>query len=500
MTESEASKFSSTRIYSWCSNNDDDDEAVALLGDIHKDQLQPKPESYSAHFYWLLSSLIALVGCKFIGLLSRLVVVSVVGHLGAHELAGMSLAQMLDTCSSLSFAYGMMSALDTLCGQSWTGAKDKTLIGLHLQRGLAIYAVVLIPIGIFWVVALQLLRNGDTEEDVIYYAGMYLIFFIPGDLSWTVYDMVASYLQAQGIMRVGAFCIAMSLPVTVAVKNILVAGNPFHLGVAGAALADAAPGISALVIIIIYTCFIAGSQGWGGWTIQCLRGWGSIIRLCIPAICLSLFQLGVPQLCTLAASRFGSATYLAAHFILLRTSQTVVSSIGRGLKQATTTRVGNLIGKGSLTDIKRAITILTLIAFVLGMTLSICLVIFQSSYPFLYTNDESVAKAVTEVLPVVALQLIVIPWSNLAMGICDGLGRQRIEVAVSSVSYFVIGLPLCYYFAFSLGWSIFGLWVGLTVSELVVAVILFAHLWMLDWTEELREIKKSIAKEQATYS
>ncbi|KAI9494265.1 mate-domain-containing protein [Zychaea mexicana] len=493
----------------------EDDEFDALLGIgcsnsnadccrnlerwCQQQQLQKKTgpqESYTEHFSWLFSSVMALVGCKFINQLAHLMTVSIVGHLGAKELAGLSLAQMLEKCGAGCFLVGMTSALDTLCGQAWTGAKDKTFIGLYLQRAIAIYTVMVVPIFTFWAMSLHLLRESGTDADVAHYAGVYLLFYVPGMLALAGFHMCGSFLQAQGIMRIGAYGAALSLPVTATANYIFVTGRPFKWGVSGAALADSMNPITIFTLVVSYTVFVTGRQGWGGWasTKSIFSGWWPIIRLAASAFCLNLFNSGIPQMCTLTASRFGT-TALAAYFILLRTDHTF-SAIGYALKYATITRIGNLMGQGSLADAKRAIVIGSCLATCIGMAPALVFLVFRQKYPYIYTNDDAVAALVSEALPVVALKQLLNPWNCFIMGICDGLGRQRVEAVITFVCYFVIGIPLGYISAFKWGWSIFGLWAGLVIAESVLTVILSLHLCTLNWSKESRQIKNCIVNQQ----
>jgi MATE family multidrug resistance protein len=62
-------------------------------------------------------------------------------------------------------------ALDTLCSQAWTGASDKTLVGVHLQRALVIQSIMLVPIGAVWWHGEYILLALNQEPDLAAYAG-----------------------------------------------------------------------------------------------------------------------------------------------------------------------------------------------------------------------------------------------------------------------------------------------------------------------------------------
>ncbi|KAI9244202.1 mate-domain-containing protein [Phascolomyces articulosus] len=451
-------------------------------------------ESYVSHLYWLLSSTIALMGALILLKVGGMVTISMVGHLGTDELAGMSLVHMLDECLSFCITAGMAATLDTLCGQSWTGTIDKTVIGLHFQRGLCIYLALYLPVVIFWGGSLIMLQNVNfVGPEVVHYASIYMSFIIPGSLVYGISYMLGAYLRAQGIMRVSFYGALVSFPVSAITNYVLMAGHPFSIGIAGAGIANAAASFSVCALSIGYIYWINGSQGWGGWTWDCLRGWIPTLRLFIPSLLLVILQLALPRLCSLAASRFGAAA-LGAHFILLNTNATCIS-FGISLKHAIVTRIGNLMGKGALADAKRTIMVGNLLALGTGMIVAILLVTFRSHYPFIFTNDQVTARIVSESLPLIALIQVFDSLGYNQIGIAYGIGRQRSTAWITFISYIFIGVPCCYFCAFSLGWSVYGLWMGNVVAEFLVCVLLFLHLNTLDWSKEARRIMNQIPKE-----
>lgn len=78
---------------------------------------------------------------------------------------------MFCNVSAWSVAFGTATALDTLCSQAWTGARDKTLVGVHLQRALVILSLMFIPIAIVWWNATHILLALNQEHDLAYLAG-----------------------------------------------------------------------------------------------------------------------------------------------------------------------------------------------------------------------------------------------------------------------------------------------------------------------------------------
>lgn len=78
---------------------------------------------------------------------------------------------MFVNVSAWSIAYGTTTALDTLCSQGWTGAKDRTIIGVHLQRAYLVLALLFIPIACVWWNATSIMLSFDQDPELAEFAG-----------------------------------------------------------------------------------------------------------------------------------------------------------------------------------------------------------------------------------------------------------------------------------------------------------------------------------------
>lgn len=73
-----------------------------------------------------------------------------VGHIGATELAAVSMGAMTANITGYATIQGIATALDTLCPQAF-GARKYTMVGEYFQKCTALIAVVMLPVLIAWV-------------------------------------------------------------------------------------------------------------------------------------------------------------------------------------------------------------------------------------------------------------------------------------------------------------------------------------------------------------
>jgi MATE family multidrug resistance protein len=52
------------------------------------------------------------------------------------------------------------------------------------------------------------------------------------------------------------------------------------------------------------------------------------------------------------------------------------------------------------------------------------------------------------------------------------MGRTRPAAVMNLIGYYMLGLPLAWWLAFRRGWGLVGLWLGLAVALMVIAILL----------------------------
>ncbi|KAJ2850826.1 ethionine resistance protein, partial [Coemansia erecta] len=187
-------------------------------------------------FRWLASSSIPLVATYFLQFSLGFANFVAIGNLGAKELAATSLAYMVSGLFALAPALGIASAMVTFCSSAFTASTDKTLVGLHFQRGIVAIVLHLIPTSIVFLNMEWLILCLGQDAEIAALCGQYMRIFLPGVLPWALYECTKRFLQAQGIMRASTIVILVAAPIHWINSYFLILSPTVGLGYAGAPL------------------------------------------------------------------------------------------------------------------------------------------------------------------------------------------------------------------------------------------------------------------------
>ena len=183
---------------------------------------------------------------------------------------------------------------------------------------------------------------------------------------------------------------------------------------------------------------------------------------------------------TVIISLFGAAA-LAAHAITLRMAG-VVYALTLGLSQAATVRVGYAVGRGNSRGMAESGWTALVIGSAFGLVIFAVLAGISDKLPWLFleggkAGTAAVASTAAGLLFLLgALNLAVGPTSS-AMAILRGFKDTRVPMVLCLTATWAIGMPVAYFAGFHLGWSAGGVWTGLVVAEVAMAILICARLF-----------------------
>ncbi len=394
-----------------------------------------------------------------------------VGHLSAVALAAVALGNLYFFGSTI-FGMGVLMALDPIIAQA-VGAKDELGVTRGLQRGLLLAAVITIPTTLLLLPAAWVLRLLAQPADVVPVAALYDWICAPGVFPVFAFIVFRQTLQAKHRMRPIVLTIILANLLNAALDWILIYGHwgmP-PSGVAGAAWAST---VSRWVMVLL----LLGA----GWT-SLLRHLHPIVpRLCELAPLRRMLLLGAPigfqfqieyaafAVIGLLMGVFGTEQ-LAGHQVALNlASFTFMVPLGVG--SAAAVLIGNAIGRHDPATARRQAGA-ALVCGTAFMSVSACVfILIPRQLAELYSTEIGVLALAAQLIPVAGVFQVFDGLQVVAGGILRGAGDTRIPMVINIAGFWVVMMPLSWFFGFRTSLGAVGLWYGLVGGLGAVALLL----------------------------
>ncbi|MBR1907863.1 MATE family efflux transporter [bacterium] len=196
----------------------------------------------------------------------------------------------------------------------------------------------------------------------------------------------------------------------------------------------------------------------------------SMVEIGLPislAICIEFLAF---NLITILMGRI-SGLYSAAESILVAIINTTFM-VPMSVSVATTIKVGYSNGAKNLEDIKRYSLVSCIISEIFMLLCGIIIAMFPVQIIKLFTSDAELIKIMIPIMILLAIFEITDGLQVTLSGIFKGLKDTKIVMITNVISYLVIGLPIGTYFAIIKEQNLFGFWIGLSVTSILLCVIL----------------------------
>jgi MATE family multidrug resistance protein len=213
---------------------------------------------------------------------------------------------------------------------------------------------------------------------------------------------------------------------------------------------------------------------WAGVQVARLK---RLLQLGAPAAGQILLEVGAWNLATFSAG-YLTPVALATHQIVLNYAS-VTYMVPLGISAAAAVSVGHAVGAGDVARAQRA----GWLALGLGTSFMLLAAVAFLTWPRplieLFTRDARVLSVGPGLLGIVAAFEVFDGIQTVSTGALRGLGETRAPMMANLVGYWALGLPLGFFLCFGLGLGIYGLWIGLTLALVVIALAVLAR-WRRD--------------------
>jgi MATE family multidrug resistance protein len=210
-----------------------------------------------------------------------------------------------------------------------------------------------------------------------------------------------------------------------------------------------------------------------------------LFRLGLPAAGHTALEIGAFTLVTFVVGAFGAAPLAAHHACLIMAAFTFMFPLGFG--SAAAVRVGTFIGAGQPKHARIAGWLCIGIAVAVMSCFAVGYLAFPRFLLRCFTDDPVVIDIGAKILLLVALFQIADGAQVSTTGALRGLGNTQAAMIANLIGHYPIGLALGLILCFMFKFGVVGLWVGLAMGLIAVALML-VRAWV-SHTRNLEELK-----------
>jgi MATE family multidrug resistance protein len=403
-----------------------------------------------------------------------------VGRLGPAAIGAVGLGNAIYYAPSL-FGIGLLLGLDTLVSQSW-GARRFDDCHRSLAQAIYIAAACTPVLMVYMLAGARIFTGHGVDPTVAFLTRDYVAILNWGTFPLLVYGGFRRYLQGVGRVRPVAFALITANLINLAGNWVLIYGHFGFpaMGVRGSALSTCAARVYMAAVLI-----------YAAWAHESKRGHALFAHWPAPdwTRIRALLALGLPAASqvVLEVAAFGAVTVMASHLgsIPLATHEIVLSCaaytymVPLGISAAAAVAVGHAIGAGNRARARRAGTLAILIGAGFMACMALLLITCPRPIIGIWTHDPQVLALGAHILAIVAGFQIFDGIQSVSTGALRGLGETRFPMLMNFTGYWVMGLPLGALLCFELRWGLSGLWIGLTLALITIALLLCLR-WLRD--------------------
>ena len=423
---------------------------------------------------------------------------ALIGRLGDTAVAAAALAHTV-LFTMFVVGMGIVSAVAPLAAQAF-GARQPRMVRRALRVGLWASVIVGIPLTAVQMLGAEILLALGQTREVADFADRYLL-----GMAWCmvpawIFMALRNFMSAVNRPEPGLWITLAAIPANALLAYALIYGafGLPQLDLLGAGLATTIVNIG-MCVAAVWVCYarrpfkkyrVLGRWWRFDWTLM-----KQLLFVGAPMSGTFLLEYGI---FAAAAQMMGwIATHaLAAHQIALQIAA-VMFMVPFGIAMAATVRVGQAAGRGDAAGTRRAgfAAIALGAIFMAAMTLLVALTRHQLPLLFLGSTPDPQTLALAASLLVVGASFFIADGVQaVASGALRGLNDTRIPLLVAVASFWLVGFSACWLFGFTLGLGAYGIWIGLSVSILVYAVLLIGRFHLLTGRHYLPEMMTSESK------
>ena len=407
-----------------------------------------------------------------------------VGRLGPAAIGGLGIGGVVFYSFAV-FGLGLLLGLDTLVSQAH-GAGDREDAHCSLAQGVYLALFLAAPLTCLFQVVPPLFFMLGINPRVSSLAGSFVATLGWSTLPLLLYGAFRRYLQGTGHVRPVMFALVSANLVNWLFNWLLIEGHWGFpaLGVVGSALSTCMARLYMAGMLGVFIWRFERNRQPGFKDILRKPDWrriSRVLRIGLPAATQILMELGAFAAAAILAGRLTPEALAAHQIAIICASITFMVPLGFG--SAAAVAVGHAVGAREPKRARRS----GFIAIALGAAFMVCSALLFLLIPrrilSVYTNDAAIVSIGVGLLAWAALFQLFDGIQTVATGALRGIGNTRVPMLVNLAGYWFFGLPIGYVLCFHFGYGIYGLWCGLSLALIFIALIL-----LRSWDHHSRDL------------
>ena len=390
-----------------------------------------------------------------------------VGRLGVVPLAAATFA---GTIYHILMLFGIGVSYSITPKVAATDVKDKSQLLRFLQNGLFMNVGLGGLLFFLGYLASFFLHFFGQEKEVEMAAGPYLIIICGSLFPLMIYQTFRQYSEGLSDTVSPMVVSVFANLLNVFFNYLLIYGNMGApaLGLEGAGIATL---LARVIMFLVMIWWMRKKMQGFQWKYQ-WSGIHELLRIGLPSGLQYVFEVGAFATAAIMVGWI-SAEALAAHNIALNLAAISYMS-ATGLAAASTIRIGNQMGLKDKANLRMAgFSAFGTVTLFMGI-FGVAFIALKNVLPALYIDNETVRTTAASLLVIAAAFQISDGIQAVGLGVLRGLTDVKVPTIVTFVAYWLVAIPLGYWFAFYRDKGAEGIWYGLSIGLTISGLM---HIW-----------------------
>ncbi|KAL8032836.1 hypothetical protein ABFX02_13G123100 [Erythranthe guttata] len=266
------------------------------------------------------------------------------------------------------------------------------------------------------------------------------------------------------------------------------------LGLLGASLVLS---LSWWIIVTAQFVYIVNSRRckdtWTGFRWEAFAGVWEFVKLSIASAVMLCLETWYFQVLVLVAGLLENPELSLDALSVCMSINGLLFMVAIGFNAAASVRVGNEIGAGHPKSAAFSVVVVNSVSFTVAVVEAIVVLSQRHVISYIFTGGETVANAVSDLCPFLAVTLLLNGLQPVLSGVAVGCGWQAYVAYVNIGCYYVVGIPIGCLLGFKFNLGVKGIWTGMIGGTAMQTLILLWVTFRTDWNKEVEKAGKRLA-------